>query len=202
MMLWTSPYRGPQALAQRHGTLLYREPIPQVLPRPSSRYDTPLYRAHPWPWPQPQTWDLIVQGPAPPAPVLPDMFKLVQLVPQCTGPQPHPIPTFVQTCSLWSTNGWQTGGSHPTRMLSCSICIFFNISLVRFNTRDAWFRSIENTDITFDHIHTGGSSWLSNIFEVDKIFTMVIQWRIYIVKFWRPPRGSKFFQFHAVFGKI
>ena len=30
------------------------------------------------------------------------------------------------------------------------------------------------------------------------------QWRIYIVKFWTraPPRGSKFFQFHAVFGKI
>ena len=29
------------------------------------------------------------------------------------------------------------------------------------------------------------------------------QWRIYIVKFWtRPPRGSKFFQFHAVFGKF
>ena len=29
------------------------------------------------------------------------------------------------------------------------------------------------------------------------------QWRIYIVKFWtRAPRGSKFFQFHAVFGKI
>ena len=31
-----------------------------------------------------------------------------------------------------------------------------------------------------------------------------IQWRIYIVKFWTraPPPGSKFFQFHAVFGKI
>ena len=30
-----------------------------------------------------------------------------------------------------------------------------------------------------------------------------VQWRIYIVKFWtRPPWGSKFFQFHAVFGKI
>ena len=31
-----------------------------------------------------------------------------------------------------------------------------------------------------------------------------IQWRIYIVKFWTrpPPGGSKFFQFHAVFGKI
>ena len=30
-----------------------------------------------------------------------------------------------------------------------------------------------------------------------------MQWRIYIVKFWtRAPRGSKFFQFHAVFGKI
>ena len=28
------------------------------------------------------------------------------------------------------------------------------------------------------------------------------QWRIYIVKFWTPPRGSKFFQFHAVFGKF
>ena len=30
------------------------------------------------------------------------------------------------------------------------------------------------------------------------------QWRIYIVKFWTraPPPGSKFFQFHAVFGKI
>ena len=30
------------------------------------------------------------------------------------------------------------------------------------------------------------------------------QWRIYIVKFWTraPPSGSKFFQFHAVFGKI
>ena len=31
------------------------------------------------------------------------------------------------------------------------------------------------------------------------------QWLIYIVKFWMcapPPRGSKFFQFHAVFGKI
>ena len=30
------------------------------------------------------------------------------------------------------------------------------------------------------------------------------QWRIYIVKFWTraPPWGSKFFQFHAVFGKI
>ena len=36
-------------------------------------------------------------------------------------------------------------------------------------------------------------------------FNMLItyQWRIYIVKFWmRAPRGSKFFQFHAVFGKI
>ena len=32
-----------------------------------------------------------------------------------------------------------------------------------------------------------------------------VQWRIYIVKFWTrppPPRGSKFFQFHAFFGKI
>ena len=31
-----------------------------------------------------------------------------------------------------------------------------------------------------------------------------VQWRIYIVKFWTraPPWGSKFFQFHAVFGKI
>ena len=31
-----------------------------------------------------------------------------------------------------------------------------------------------------------------------------MQWQIYIVKFWtRPPTwGSKFFQFHAVFGKI
>ena len=30
-----------------------------------------------------------------------------------------------------------------------------------------------------------------------------IQWRIYIVKFWtRAPSGSKFFEFHAVFGKI
>ena len=31
------------------------------------------------------------------------------------------------------------------------------------------------------------------------------QWQIYIVKFcqiWPPPWGSKFFQFHAVFGKI
>ena len=28
------------------------------------------------------------------------------------------------------------------------------------------------------------------------------QWRIYIVKFWTRPPGSKFFQFHAVFGKI
>ena len=32
------------------------------------------------------------------------------------------------------------------------------------------------------------------------------QWRIYIVKFWTrpppPPWGSKFFQFHAVFGKF
>ena len=29
-----------------------------------------------------------------------------------------------------------------------------------------------------------------------------IQWQIYIVKFWtRPPSGSKFFKFHAVFGK-
>ena len=30
------------------------------------------------------------------------------------------------------------------------------------------------------------------------------QWRIYIVKFWTraPPWGPKFFQFHAVFGKI
>ena len=33
----------------------------------------------------------------------------------------------------------------------------------------------------------------------------LVQWRIYIVKFWTrppPPLGSKFFQFHAVFGKI
>ena len=31
----------------------------------------------------------------------------------------------------------------------------------------------------------------------------IIQWRIYIVKFWtRPPRGPEFFQFHAVFGKF
>ena len=32
-----------------------------------------------------------------------------------------------------------------------------------------------------------------------------MQWRIYIVKFWTrapPPWGSKFFQFHAVFGEI
>ena len=30
-----------------------------------------------------------------------------------------------------------------------------------------------------------------------------LQWRIYIVKFWmRTPPGPKFFQFHAVFGKI
>ena len=31
-----------------------------------------------------------------------------------------------------------------------------------------------------------------------------LQWQIYIVKFWTrpPPPGSKFFQFHAVFGKI
>ena len=32
-------------------------------------------------------------------------------------------------------------------------------------------------------------------------FTIALQWRIYIVKFWTLP-GSKFFQFHAVFGKI
>ena len=33
--------------------------------------------------------------------------------------------------------------------------------------------------------------------------TVPMQWRIYIVKFWtRAPPGSKFFQFHAVFGKI
>ena len=33
---------------------------------------------------------------------------------------------------------------------------------------------------------------------------IIDQWRIYIVKFWTraPPRGSKFFQFHAVFGKF
>ena len=35
-------------------------------------------------------------------------------------------------------------------------------------------------------------------------FNMIGQWRIYIVKFWTraPPGGPKFFQFHAVFGKI
>ena len=38
----------------------------------------------------------------------------------------------------------------------------------------------------------------------DKISKIISwQWRIYIVKFWtRAPQGSKFFQFHAVFGKI
>ena len=35
------------------------------------------------------------------------------------------------------------------------------------------------------------------------IFVDGRQWRIYIVKFWmRAPRGSKFFQFHAVFWEI
>ena len=36
-------------------------------------------------------------------------------------------------------------------------------------------------------------------------FLGIYQWRIYVVKFWTrapPPPGSKFFQFHAVFGKI
>ena len=31
----------------------------------------------------------------------------------------------------------------------------------------------------------------------------IVQWQIYIVKFWmHAPQGSKFFQFHAVFGKF
>ena len=46
-----------------------------------------------------------------------------------------------------------------------------------------------HTHHTHPHIHT---------------HTHTRQWRIYIVKFWMraPPWGSKFFQFHAVFGKI
>ena len=31
---------------------------------------------------------------------------------------PRP-PRHVQTCSLWSTYGWQAGGLHPTWILSC-----------------------------------------------------------------------------------
>ena len=40
----------------------------------------------------------------------------VQLGPYCTGTSPL---GHVQTCSLWSTHGWQEGGSHSTGMLSC-----------------------------------------------------------------------------------
>ena len=37
-----------------------------------------------------------------------------------------------------------------------------------------------------------------------EMYVCMRQWRIYIVKFWTrsPPRGPKFFQFHAVFGKF
>ena len=51
----------------------------------------------------------------------------------------------------------------------------------------------------------GNSSivWTNSIFSYNK-GNDYGQWRIYIVKFWTraPPWGSKFFQFHAVFGNI
>ena len=43
----------------------------------------------------------------------------IRLGPNCPG-----IPRHVKTCSLWSTYGWQAGGSHPTRILSCCLNVF------------------------------------------------------------------------------
>ena len=57
-------------------------------------------------------------GPLPPS-------RHVQLWPYCIGTH---SPGHVQTCSLWSTHGWQAGSSHPTGMLSCTWYIHFGPS--------------------------------------------------------------------------
>ena len=53
----------------------------------------------------------------------------------------------------------------------------------------------------FESVTLSVTFWL--FFPSDPWLDLSSQWRIYIVKFWtRPPPGLKFFQFHAVFGKI
>ena len=48
----------------------------------------------------------------------------------CLTPCPSPIfpPRYVQTCSLWSTYGWEAEASHPTWMLSC--CLYYQIPFI------------------------------------------------------------------------
>ena len=65
--------------------------------------------------------DLTLQGPAPP-PTHRDP-KIQGLPSICTGTLPNiGTPWHTQTCSLWTTYGWQVGGLHPIGILSCYHC--------------------------------------------------------------------------------
>ena len=74
-------------------------------------------------WPLPvMHWTSPYRDMPPAQPRPSDMFKLLQLGPQCTG---NPLPsTHVRTCSLSSTYDWQAGGWYPTGMLSCDITYY------------------------------------------------------------------------------
>ena len=65
----------------------------------------------------PRTWDLTVQGSMASAPPPPPTMR-----PHCTG---TPLSRHNQFCSWWSAQDWQTGGSHPKRVLSCTWYIHF-----------------------------------------------------------------------------
>ena len=60
----------------------------------------------------------------------PDMFKLVQLAPHCTG---NPHPGHVKTCSLWSVNCRKAAdGWHSAEMHSCCVLQAFSVCCVVF----------------------------------------------------------------------
>ena len=63
--------------------------------------------------------DLTKQGPYYTGTPLPMGMGLYRDLPTSfPGPGSSRLPFHIQTCSLWSTHGWQAGGLHPTGIIS------------------------------------------------------------------------------------